>query len=145
MTSTATQPIPAPQGGASGAARDPRVTASEWFASGARRPYDPVAKTILETAAGEGSAQPLHIFEKVVAAAPVGADTRLEHAVLDPVATVTRDVERLRSAPAIPPRVTVSGHVYDVVTGMAQTILTVGHGADGGVQRPQSRLPLPGR
>jgi carbonic anhydrase len=44
-----------------------------------------------------------------------------EHAVLDPAATVTRDVERLRSAPAIPRRVAVSGHVYDVVTGLVQT------------------------
>jgi carbonic anhydrase len=50
------------------------------------------------------------------------ADLR-EHAVLDPAATVTRDVERLRSAPAISRRVTVSGHVYDVVTGLVQTIL----------------------
>ena len=43
----------------------------------------------------------------------IGADesTLLEHAVLDPAATVTGDVERLRSAPAISPRVTVSGHV----------------------------------
>jgi carbonic anhydrase len=55
----------------------------------------------------------------------IGADesTLREHAVLDPTATVTRDVELLRSAPAISPRVTVSGHVYDVVTGLVQTIL----------------------
>ena len=46
-----------------------------------------------------------------------------EHAVLDPAATVTRDVERLRSAPPISPRITVSGHVYDVVTGLVETIL----------------------
>jgi carbonic anhydrase len=46
-----------------------------------------------------------------------------EHAVLDPVATVTRDVERLRSAPAISRRIIVSGHVYDVVTGLVQTVL----------------------
>jgi len=45
-----------------------------------------------------------------------------EHAVLDPVATVTSDVERLRSAPAIPDRVSVSGHVYDVTTGLMQTV-----------------------
>src|SRR4029077_18502941 len=41
--------------------------------------------------------------------------TLREHAVLDPAATVARDVELLRSAPAISQRVTVSGHVYDVV------------------------------
>jgi carbonic anhydrase len=46
-----------------------------------------------------------------------------DHAVLDPVATVTSDVERLRSTSAVSKRVTVSGHVYDVVTGRVQTIL----------------------
>ena len=46
-----------------------------------------------------------------------------EHAVLDPAATVAQDVARLRSAPAISPRVTVSGHVYDVVTGRVETVL----------------------
>jgi carbonic anhydrase len=55
----------------------------------------------------------------------IGADESglLDRAVLDPAATVTRDVERLRSAPAISPRVTVSGHVYDVVTGLVQTVV----------------------
>ncbi len=55
----------------------------------------------------------------------IGADEAAlcEHAVLDPAETVTRDVERLRSAPAISPRVTVSGHVYDVVTGLVQTVI----------------------
>jgi carbonic anhydrase len=45
-----------------------------------------------------------------------------ERAILDPAATVATDVERLRSAPAIPTRVAVSGHVYDVVTGLVETI-----------------------
>ena len=49
-----------------------------------------------------------------------------EHAVIDPAATVTRDVERLRSAGAISSRVTVSGHVYDVLTGLVETILPAG-------------------
>ena len=49
-----------------------------------------------------------------------------EHAVLDPVATVTRDVERLRSTRAISPRITVSGHVYDVITGLVETVLPAG-------------------
>ncbi|HEV2922602.1 MAG TPA: carbonic anhydrase [Solirubrobacteraceae bacterium] len=54
-----------------------------------------------------------------------GADesTLRERAVLDPAATVTRDVERLRSAPPVSPRVRVSGHVYDVVTGLVETII----------------------
>jgi carbonic anhydrase len=46
-----------------------------------------------------------------------------EHAVLEPADTVTRDVERLRSAPAVSPRITVSGHVYDVVTGLVETVV----------------------
>jgi carbonic anhydrase len=46
-----------------------------------------------------------------------------ERAVLDPAGTVTNDVERLRSAPAISPRITLSGHVYDVATGLVQTIV----------------------
>jgi carbonic anhydrase len=55
----------------------------------------------------------------------IGAEesTLREHAVIDPAATVTRDVERLRAAPQISPRVTVSGHVYDVVTGLVQTVV----------------------
>ncbi|HJS94999.1 MAG TPA: carbonic anhydrase [Solirubrobacteraceae bacterium] len=55
----------------------------------------------------------------------IGADesTLRDHAVLDPAATVTRDVERLRSADSISPRVGVSGHVYDVVTGLVETVI----------------------
>jgi pimeloyl-ACP methyl ester carboxylesterase len=76
MTSTATQPTTRPQRGASGVHTNQHVSAGEWFASGSRRPYDPIAKTMVETAAGEGSVPPLHVFEKVVAAGAVGADTR---------------------------------------------------------------------
>jgi carbonic anhydrase len=55
----------------------------------------------------------------------IGADesTLLPHAVLDPAATVAHDVELLRSSGAIAPRVTVSGHVYDVVTGLVETVV----------------------
>ncbi|HEY2160742.1 MAG TPA: carbonic anhydrase [Solirubrobacteraceae bacterium] len=55
----------------------------------------------------------------------IGADesTLIEHAVLEPTATVARDVEYLRSAPAISSRVSVSGHVYDVVTGLVEAVL----------------------
>jgi carbonic anhydrase len=60
-----------------------------------------------------------------------------EHAVLDPAATVTTDVRRLRSAAAVPPRVTVSGHVYDVVTGLVQTILPAGRREDESAEPPQ--------
>ena len=55
----------------------------------------------------------------------IGADesTLREYAVLDPAATVASDVERLRNAEAISPRVTVSGHVYDVVNGLVETVV----------------------
>jgi len=55
----------------------------------------------------------------------IGAEesTLRDQAILDPAATVLHDVELLRSAPSIPPRVSVSGHVYDVVTGLVQTIV----------------------
>ncbi|HEX3977981.1 MAG TPA: carbonic anhydrase [Solirubrobacteraceae bacterium] len=55
----------------------------------------------------------------------IGADEEAlrEHAVLDPAATVARDVERLRSAPQVSRRIAVSGHVYDVVTGLIETVM----------------------
>jgi carbonic anhydrase len=55
----------------------------------------------------------------------IGADesTLREQAILDPAATVTDDVERLTTAPAISPRVSVSGYVYDVATGLVQTVI----------------------
>jgi carbonic anhydrase len=61
----------------------------------------------------------------------VEESTLREHAVLDPAATVTRDVGRLRSAPAISPRITVSGHVYDVVSGLVETVLPAAEDARG--------------
>ena len=44
-------------------------------------------------------------------------------AVLDPTVTVRADVERLLRAQEVSPRITVSGHVYDVETGLVSTIL----------------------
>jgi carbonic anhydrase len=69
----------------------------------------------------------------------IGAEesTLRTHAILDPVATVTRDVERLRSAPAISPRITVSGHVYDVVTGLVETVIPACSSADRPFEQPQ--------
>ena len=55
----------------------------------------------------------------------IGADeeTLVERAVTDPEATVRTDVERLRAAPAIPDRVTSSGHVYDLETGLVHLVV----------------------
>jgi carbonic anhydrase len=70
----------------------------------------------------------------------VEESTLREHAVLDPAATVTRDVARLRSAPAIPPRVTVSGHVYDVVSGLVETLIpAAGEALDGNLAEANVR------
>lgn len=49
------------------------------------------------------------------------ASTLREYAVVDPAATVRSDVDRLRSAAAISPRIAISGHVYDVKTGLVET------------------------
>jgi carbonic anhydrase len=44
-------------------------------------------------------------------------------AVADPHATAAADVERLLASPLLPPRMGVSGHVYDVETGRITTIV----------------------
>ena len=61
----------------------------------------------------------------------IGADeaTLRDHAVLDPAATVARDVERLRGARQISPRIPISGHVYDVVTGLVETVVPASRAA----------------
>ena len=44
-------------------------------------------------------------------------------AVADPHTTVKADVERLLTAPKLSPKVSVSGHVYDIDTGRVTTVL----------------------
>jgi carbonic anhydrase len=55
----------------------------------------------------------------------IGGDDHLlaAEAVVDPEKTVRTDVEVLRSSPLLPATITVSGHVYDVTTGLITTIL----------------------
>ena len=43
--------------------------------------------------------------------------------VLDPAATVRHDTDVLLGAPQISARITVSGHIYDVTTGLLTTII----------------------
>jgi carbonic anhydrase len=45
-----------------------------------------------------------------------------EDAIIDPAATVVQHLDRLRAAPAISPRVSFSAHVYDVVSGLVETV-----------------------
>jgi carbonic anhydrase len=42
-------------------------------------------------------------------------------AVVDPHTTVKTDVERLLTSPLLSPKVSVSGHVYDIATGRIST------------------------
>ena len=44
-------------------------------------------------------------------------------AVADPHLTVKADVERLLASPLLSPKVSVSGHVYDIATGRVTTVL----------------------
>lgn len=55
----------------------------------------------------------------------IGADeaTLREYAILHPASTVAADVGRLRLSEAIPGRISVSGHVYDVNTGLVETVI----------------------
>jgi carbonic anhydrase len=48
-------------------------------------------------------------------------------AVADPHTTVQDDVERLLTAPSLSPKVSVSGHVYDIATGRVTTVLDARH------------------
>jgi carbonic anhydrase len=64
----------------------------------------------------------------------IGADESplREQAILDPTDSVTHDVDRLRAAPGVWSRVAVSGHVYDVVSGLVTTVAPAdGHAATG--------------
>jgi len=55
----------------------------------------------------------------------IGVDERTltDTAVLDPARTVRTDVDRVLWAREIPPDIRVSGHVYDVTTGVVTTIV----------------------
>ena len=51
-------------------------------------------------------------------------ETALEaSAVADPYITVQADVDRLLTSPLLSPKVSVSGHVYDIATGRVTTTL----------------------
>jgi carbonic anhydrase len=61
-------------------------------------------------------------FRRRAAEATGQAEAVLEaSAVADPHVTVRADVERLLASPAVPPKVSVSGHVYDIATGHLTT------------------------
>jgi carbonic anhydrase len=48
-------------------------------------------------------------------------------AVADPHITVKADVERLLTSPLLTPKISVSGHVYDITTGRITTTVDARH------------------
>ena len=61
-------------------------------------------------------------FRQQAAAATGRPEAALEDsAVADPHTTVKADVERLLTSPLLAPKVSVSGHVYDIATGRVTT------------------------
>jgi carbonic anhydrase len=61
-------------------------------------------------------------------------------AVADPYATVKADVERLLTSPLLSPKVSVSGHVYDIATGRVTTTLGARYPSEGqtGTNQPRA-------
>lgn len=59
--------------------------------------------------------------------ARIGADEGelTTQAVTDPTQSVRADVDRLAASPLVPDRVSVSGHVYDVESGLVTTVVPV--------------------
>jgi carbonic anhydrase len=55
----------------------------------------------------------------------IGTDERTltDTAVLDPTRTAITDVHRVRRSPALPRHIAVSGHVYDVDSGLITTVM----------------------
>jgi carbonic anhydrase len=63
-------------------------------------------------------------FRRRAAAATGVPEAALDaSAVADPHVTVKADVERLLASPLLSPKVSVSGHVYDIATGRVTTTL----------------------
>ena len=61
--------------------------------------------------------------DQAAEATGVSAEALEASAVTDPHLTVKADVGRLLASPLVPPKVSVSGHVYDIATGRVTTAL----------------------
>lgn len=67
-------------------------------------------------------------FRREAAAATGVPEAMLEASeVADPRTTVAADVERLLASPLLSPKVSVSGHVYDIESGRVSTLLEARH------------------
>ena len=85
-------------------------------------PYFEVA-IIHHTDCGSGLLADEHLRHGFSERTGYDEDSLADLPVLDPAATVRADVERILSDPRISPRITVSGHVYAVDTGLITTIV----------------------
>lgn len=65
--------------------------------------------------------------QKAAAATGVSEDALESTSVADPNVTVKADVERLLTSPLLSPRISVSGHVYDIPTGRVSTVVEARH------------------
>jgi carbonic anhydrase len=75
------------------------------------------------TQCGTGFLADADFRQKAAEATGLSAAELEASAVADPQTTVQTDVERLLTSPLLSPKVSVSGHVYDVATGRVSTVL----------------------
>jgi carbonic anhydrase len=97
------------------------LLASQLFDQGSDELFE--VAVIHHTQCGTGFLADPDFRRQAVAATGQPEDVLEASAVTDPEATVRADVARLRAAPTLPPRVSVSGHVYDIATGRVTTVL----------------------
>jgi carbonic anhydrase len=75
------------------------------------------------TQCGTGFLADADFRQKAARATHIAATELAASAVADPQTTVQTDVERLLASPLLSPKVSVSGHVYDVATGRVATVV----------------------
>ena len=87
----------------------------------------------LRDAGALGPVKRLELFWKGQVAAAAGppllaAEGRV-NVRIDPAATVARDVDLLRTAGSLSARISFSGHVYDIATGLVETVIPAARAA----------------
>jgi carbonic anhydrase len=81
------------------------------------------AAIVHHTDCGSGLLADAELRDGFAARSGIDAAALAELPVLDPATTVRTDVERVLADPGISPQITVSGHVYDVDTGLLETVV----------------------
>ena len=93
-----------------------------WPTAGRTGPLFEVA-VIHHTQCGTGFLADPGFRDQAAEATGVSTEALEASAVTDPHLTVKADVGRLLASPLVPPKVSVSGHVYDIATGRVTTAL----------------------